>query len=311
MARQIILDSSVLRLWAVRGLLLGLGDREPAIISPRWSSAALAELEGSVAADLAARRGDAAAAHDAARVVRSITTAYPEAEVTGVPDNLELDLLDRRDADVAGAAVAAGALVVTTTSPGRFPATHVGHLGLAALHPDDLLLELHANDPWKVLHATMVYAHALRGGNHPVTAAIDLLARDVPKFADVIREVLAGLVTNQPPAVFAATRGQVPPAAHVGDRWCIACDPIPCPGHDGSRIQVLGTRAACLAEECAFVGITRTAHHWTLVWPAPDEPTLLEAAAQMKADHLNPRVVRHVAEHGPALDYWDWVVGRG
>lgn len=288
MARQIVLDTSVLRLWAVRSLLLGLGDREPAIISPRWSTAALADLEAGLVSDFTARHGPEGADRDAARVVRSITAAYPEAEVTGVPDNLELDLLDRRDADVAGAAVVAGALVVTTTSPGRFPAAHVGHLGLTALHPDDLLLELHANDPWKVLHATVVFAHNLRGETRPLGFGIDALAHDAPKFADVVREILGGLVGNQPPTVFAATHGQVAPVGggtgNVVHR--VRSRPLPrrrlthpVAGHGGR-----------LPRECAFVGVTRTARHWTLVWTKPDEPTLREAWEQMRAEHLNPRI---------------------
>lgn len=308
MARQIVIDASVLRLWAVRGLLLGLGDREPAIISPRWSTAALAELRAGITADLAARRDAASASDDAGRITDAMTAAFPEAEVTGVPGNLELDLLDRRDADVAAAAVVAGALTVTTTSPGHFPPTHVAHIGLTAMPPDDLLLELYANDPWKVFHTTMVYARTLRTGVRTHLYAIDQLERDVPRFAEIIRVLLPGLPANQPPIVFAATHGQVAPAAPLGDLWCIACDPVPCPGHDGSRIRVLGTDASCLADECAFVGVTRTAHHWTLVWRHPDESTLLQAVDEMEAEHLNPRIARYSPAHGPALDYWDWML---
>lgn len=306
MARQIVLDASVLGAWPLRGLLLGLGDRQPAIISPRWSPGGLERMRRELAAALSGRLGAAGARRQADALVDGMRACYPDATAEGDPSGL--DLLDRGDAEVVAAAIAAGSLVVATMDPGRLPPADIGRLGIAARHPDDLLLELHANDPWKVLHSTVAFADVLRTPATTAGDVLDLLARWVPRFAAAAREQLDGLPVNQPGAMFAATPGQVPLAAEsAGPWWCIACDPAPCAHEDGARVDLFGVHATVLSDECAFVAVTDTADHFTLVWPSPDDDRMRERRAQLDARHLHARVVPYHAGHGPAIPYYRWV----
>lgn len=308
MPRQIALHASVLHSWSLRGLLLALADREPPVLVPCWSATTLTELGRRIQDDVSPRLGPAEARAGAERIVAGIVACFPEAAVPDVAGAAELDLLDRRDAGVVAAALAAGAETVATTDPARLPPADIAHLGLTALHPDDLLLELHADDPWRVLHATMLYAFVLRRPGRTTDDLLAVLAREVPRFVAVVRAQVAGLPMNQPAAVFAATHGQVSPGDDAEEGWCcVACDPFPCPGDDALEFRLWGTTATCLpADECCFVGVTQTARHWTLVWPASDDRRLLEIAAEMRNEHRHPRPVPYSPTLGPAMSYWEW-----
>lgn len=296
MPRQVLLDASSLHAWSVRGLLLGLADRDPPIIVPRWAGGMLAELADRIGADLAPRLGAPAAAEGARRMVNGIAACFPDAEVAA-------------DAgDLIALAAAAGAEWVVTGEPDRVRASGPARRGVTVLRPDDHLVALHHDDPWRVLHATMLYAFILRRPDRSPDDLLAELARSVPGFVGLVRRQVAGLPLNQPPGVFAVAHREAPPPDDPdGDWWCLACDPFPCPGHGGLRLQLWGTPATSLPDdECCFVGVSQTAQHRTLVWPSPDDRRLKEITAELGEQCRNPRPVPYTAALGPAVSYWEW-----
>jgi hypothetical protein len=52
--------------------------------------------------------------------------------------------------------------------------------------------------------------------------------------------------------------------------------------------------------------VSQTAQHRTLVWPAADDPRMLEIAAAMRDECRNPRLVPYTRGFGPAVSYWEW-----
>lgn len=294
MPRPVVLDVSVLHAWSLRGLLLGLADRDPPVLVPRWCATALPELRASIEALLAPRRGPAQAAHDARAIVERVSACYPEAEVPA--------------ADPVDAAVLARAEAIVTADPAALAASGAGRFGIAVLDPDELLVGLHADDPWRMLHATMLYAFVLRRPGRGADDLIAELARSVPDFAHLVRRQIAGLPANQPPEFFPAAPGDPAPGEEAVEGWCcVACDPFPCPGHRAPLMRIWGVRASCLHDdECRFVGVSQTAQHRTLVWPAADDPRMLEIAAAMRHECRNPRLVPYRRGFGPAVSYWEW-----
>ena len=275
--------------WSVRGLLVGLMDREPPVFQPRWAPGMPEELSRRIARDASGPRGARAAGRHADGVVRALTEAFPEAEVpvSGGPF---------RAARAARADAVASADATTTGDD------------VAVLTADELLLELHADEPWRVLHATVLFAFRLRRQERTIDDLLAALEEHVPRFVAAVRGQMAALPAGQPPSVLAAA-GLHPDVADEAEEgwWSIACDPFPCPGHDALAFDLWGTRAACVTGgECCFVGVTQTARHRTLVWPAPDDPRMLEIAAETRDQHRNPRPVPYSRDLGPAVSYWEW-----
>lgn len=314
MPRRIVLDTSAMRPWALRALWLGLADRDPPLLRLRWSASTAREVWRQVEDEVVARRG-ATAATDVAAAREAVARAYPDAavadaDVRATAERLELDLLERRDADAVAAAVTSGGRVVVTTGTSRLTAVDVGRLDVVARHPDEFLVELLREEPWRVLHATVLLAHRLRAPERAPGELLAALAAQVPRFAEAVAELLGRLPRNQPEGVFAATHGQADAGGGAADGWwCIACDPFPCPGGEPVGLALWGTAATFLPTECSFVGVTQTAQHWTLVWPARDDPTLLEMAERLRADARHPEIVPYAPAHGPAWSYYAWVAG--
>lgn len=294
MPRPVVLDESVLHAWSVRGLLLGLADREPPVIVPFWTPAALEGLRRRIEGALSPRRGPRQATHDASAIVERMASCYPEAAV-------------REGAGLLEAAVIARAPVIVTCVPEEVDAGEATRFGLTVTGPDELLCDLHDEDPWRMLHATMLYAFVLRRPGRTPDDLLAELARSVPVFAGLIRRQMAGLPANQPPEFFPP-----PPvgddSAQDGEGWCcVACDPFPCPGHRAPRVSIWGTVATSLHDdECRFVGVSQTAQHRTLVWPADDDPRMLEIAAEMRDQCRNPRLVPYTPAFGPAVSFFEW-----
>lgn len=294
MPRPVVLDESVLHVWSVRGLLLGLADRDPPVIAPHWTAEALEGLSRRIEDALSSRRGPRQAAHDATAIVERIHACYPEAVVAGADGPLE-------------AAVIARAPAIVTWAPEALDPAGAARFGLDITGPDELLCELHDEDPWRMLHATMLYAFVLRRPGRAPDDLLAELARSVPAFAGLIRAQVAGLPVNQPPEFFPpAPGGDAAPQDDDG-WWCVACDPFPCPGHRAPRLSIGGSVATCLHDdECRFVGVSQTAQHRTLVWPADDDPRMLDIAAEMRDQCRNPRPVAYTPGFGPAVSFFEW-----
>ncbi len=71
--------------------------------------------------------------------------------------------------------------------------------------------------------------------------------------------------------------------------YCVQTDPWPCP-----------------AEGCDFVATFLTAAHLVIVWPQPDDPSLLRHAAAARDVGRNPRPVEYERAFGPACSFYMW-----
>jgi hypothetical protein len=141
MARA-FLDTCVLFPPRLRGLLLGLADRD--LFDPVWSAGVAAEW-----AHLAARR-DPDAAADLPALLARMAARWPRGPAPrGTPDLL--DLPDANDAHVLAAAVAGGAGVIVTLNLRDFPPRALAPHGLRAEHPDAFVLALWLTDPGAVM----------------------------------------------------------------------------------------------------------------------------------------------------------------
>ena len=94
----------------------------------------------------------------------------PDCLVTGYESLIEnLTLPDPDDRHVLAAAIHAGAGFIVTFNLEDFPASIVGPLGIEAIHPDELVSRLWAEQPDSVLEAARLQRAGLR--NPPRSAA--------------------------------------------------------------------------------------------------------------------------------------------
>ncbi len=132
---RVVLDANVLYGLPLRDTLLTLASEPFALLQPTWSNEILAEVQRNLVA-----RGRLSASQ-AARAVAVMQKAFPEAAiVAGQP------LIDRmpnhpKDRHVLAVAVVIEADRLVTYNLRDFAAA--GQLGIAAVHPDDFLCELH------------------------------------------------------------------------------------------------------------------------------------------------------------------------
>lgn len=135
------LDTCVLFPPRLRGLLLGLGDRD--LFTPLWSAGVAAEW-----AHLCARRDPGGAAALPALLARMQARWPGGATPRGDPDLL--DLPDANDTHVLATAVAGGADLILTLNLRDFPARALAPHGLRAQHPDSFVLALWLTTPGAV-----------------------------------------------------------------------------------------------------------------------------------------------------------------
>lgn len=135
MATVAILDACVLYSAPLRDFLLRLG--RAGVVQPRWSDLILDECFRSILKN----RPDLSEAA-LARTRAVMNAAFPSAIVEGYePLVPAIHLPDEDDRHVLAAALQAGAPTIVTFNLKDFPASVLEPLGVAAVHPDDFVLE--------------------------------------------------------------------------------------------------------------------------------------------------------------------------
>lgn len=169
MAPIALYDACVLFPAPLRDFLLRLG--RVGVVQIRWSDTILDECFRSI---LARRPELSVAALARTRVV--MTAAFPSALVEGYEELIPtLHLPDRDDRHVLAAALHSRAAVIVTFNLRDFPAGVLEPLGMAAVHPDDFVMERCAD------------------GLGPIQTALAKQAGDLKKPPGTVQDVLTRL----------------------------------------------------------------------------------------------------------------------
>jgi predicted nucleic acid-binding protein len=142
-----MLDTCVLYPYYLADTLLTLADAE--IYRPLWSVDVLDELRRSLISDASST----ATAVD--RRIAAMRAGFPAAEVRGYRSMIQSMTNQEQDRHVLAAAVRAGAEVIVTANTKDFAAAALDPYGVAAVHPDEFLLEqldLHPGVVLECLH---------------------------------------------------------------------------------------------------------------------------------------------------------------
>lgn len=177
----VVIDANLLYPFHLRNLLVQFG--VDAVIAPRWTARIHAEWIGNLVATGRAPEERLLLTLDL------MNSALPAAEVHGWEARMEgLVLPDPDDCHVLAAALAAGARTILTMNLRDFPALSLAPHGVAAVHPDDFLCELHNADP-DLLRASTEAAQANLSRSTPSVAAyLDALDRQgLPQFTRRLR----------------------------------------------------------------------------------------------------------------------------
>lgn len=157
-----LLDANVLYPARLRDLLIRLAIA--GLYQARWSEQILDECFDNLTAD----RPDLTDAQ-LARTRRLMTTALPDAAVTGYESRIEQHgLPDPDDRHVLAAALTAGASVLVTSNLSDFPTDKIP-AGLRAVSPDEFVVTLAADDLDTVMDVIEAQAAALV--NPPMTTS--------------------------------------------------------------------------------------------------------------------------------------------
>ena len=135
-----VLDANTLYPFSLRDTLLRLAELE--LYTPLWSGRILEEMRRNlVERPITEEQAD--------RLAAAMRDAFEEAEVdTTELERREPDMTnDPKDRHVLAAAVASGSELIVTFNLDDFPAHACEPLGVAAIHPDDFLLDLHRVGP--------------------------------------------------------------------------------------------------------------------------------------------------------------------
>lgn len=151
---------------------------------PLWSTGVLDELERNLL-----KRGLAQSAVD--RRINAMRGGFPDAEIRGYEDLIPQMTCDTDDRHVLAAAIRGDAAVLVTFNLRHFPAESLERYDIAAIHPDEFLLDqldLHQATTCQAVR-NLVSAYE----NPPLTTSA-LLAQleraGVPKFAKTVGRLL-------------------------------------------------------------------------------------------------------------------------
>jgi len=176
-----VFDACVLVNQKAINLLLTLAEGEEAPYTPLWSEQILEETY---------RTHTGPRLHWSPRIAREFQAAllrnFPESVVRGYEQWIEKCTNDEKDRHVLACAIEGGATVIVTYNLRDFGERHLAPWRIRALHPQDYLLELHAQSPariWKALKK-VAQNHSNKLGRE-VTLAEELaaLAPHVPEFS--------------------------------------------------------------------------------------------------------------------------------
>lgn len=180
MTRSAVLDANVLYPFSLRDTLLRLAELE--LYTPLWSERILEEMRRNLAKRQISKE-------QADRLATAMRAAFEEAEIDAAEiERLEPDMTnDPKDRHVLAAAVAAGSELIITFNLDDFPAAACEPFGVAAIHPDDFLIDLHDLTPDSVRAALEQQAADLNPP-WPLEQLLDALEiAGIPRLAGAVR----------------------------------------------------------------------------------------------------------------------------
>lgn len=182
MAFTALLDTCVLYPAYLCDTLLRLA--EASAYRPLWSSGVLSELRRNLV-----ERGIPPERVD--RRISHMTRSFPDALVTGYESLVESMTNDPKDRHVLAAAVRANAEVLVTFNIGDFPEQARKAYDVAAVHPDEFLLDQLDLYPGVTVEVLRQQAASYRRVPNTVPDILVLLERTgVPRFAAEVRRHL-------------------------------------------------------------------------------------------------------------------------
>ncbi|HET7228629.1 MAG TPA: PIN domain-containing protein [Longimicrobium sp.] len=157
-----LLDANVLYSATVRDLLLTLAEAD--LLVPHWTE----EIHNEWISNLLRKRPDLDSAA-LARTRAQMDAAFPKALVSGYQRHIPaVQLPDPADAHVVAAAIEAGADVIVTFNLRHFPPSSLHALGIVAVDPDRVVLELLRTESRRCCDA--IARRRQRFRNPPLTA---------------------------------------------------------------------------------------------------------------------------------------------
>ena len=178
MAFAAVLDTCVLYPAHLRDTLLRLAER--GLYRALWSADIVEELHRNLSELISPDAVD--------RLLRQMSTAFPDAEVTGYQPLLDELTCDPKDRHVLAAAVRAAAGAIVTFNTDDFPDHSVEEFDLEVIHPDTFLLDLLDLAPSVVVDELSQQAAANRRAPRTLVQILETLERaGAPAFADEVR----------------------------------------------------------------------------------------------------------------------------
>jgi predicted nucleic acid-binding protein len=169
-----LLDASVLVPAALRDTLLRAAGSY--LYRLLWSSEILAEVERALLEGIGLRP------EQVAHLLGEMRGAFPEAEVDGYHDLIEVMTVDPGDRHVAAAAVRGSAQVIVTLNLSDFPQAALDPYNIEVQSPDEFLEHLFDLDPDRMVKIVMEQAAELRNPPQTPRDVCASLRLFVPRF---------------------------------------------------------------------------------------------------------------------------------
>ncbi|MEN3122302.1 PIN domain-containing protein [Janibacter sp. LM] len=180
MTFPVFLDTCVLYPATLSDLLLRMA--ETGIYTPHWSQDVLTELERNLA------RVATAGGEGARRRVAAMSRAFPEASVIGYSSLVDGMTCDPKDRHVLAAAVQSGSQVIVTFNLKDFPPSSLTPYEIAAVSPDDFLLDQLDLYPTPTVRSLIAQSKDSRRPHLTPQKLLTALERcGVPRFAAEVR----------------------------------------------------------------------------------------------------------------------------
>jgi len=170
---RVVFDACVLVNLNVVDLFLRLAERAH-LIFPVWSKQLLDEAERTLCGKLGRSR------EEAVKFRTELMRAFPDSMVSGHESLIEQCENHPKDCHVLAAAIETHSRLILTFNLNDFREEHLSRWGVRAVHPDDLLIELWAEDSQTIL--VQLRSITLKRKISP-EMLLAKLAKHVPKFA--------------------------------------------------------------------------------------------------------------------------------
>lgn len=174
---RVLLDANVLYPFSLRDTLLRAAAE--GLYQPYWSQQILDEVERNLVGKGTISR------EQAMRLRIAMTSAFPEAMVSGHEALISVMSNHDEDKHVAAAALRAGAQVIVTSNLRDF---RVLPEGIEAQSPDEFLCNLFDLDPQGMVELIESQAAALRAPPRSCDAVLRALAKTIPGFAKSVAD---------------------------------------------------------------------------------------------------------------------------